>query len=469
MRCLWLGDDVPVRELDAALPSVGVDGLAALGVIERAGGEARPLLTIRPHAFADVLGTGEWWIASDLDELSGVRPLRERHVLGVGGAARTLARLLPRVAAGAALDLGTGCGIIALHLRRFAERVVATDVSERALRIAALTLALNDVDGVELRRGSLFAPVAGERFDLVASNPPFVITPRAEGVPAFEYRDGGRAGDALMASVVSGAAAHLAPGGQARMLGNWESTDAARGLERALAWADPSLDAWVLEREALSPVDYAELWLRDGGTLPSDDGHDALLDAWLDDFAARGTTGIGMGWVALRAPAAGDPAAAPTGAPTGAPTCAPATRRAERIPHSVDLAHVGAHLADALETEAALARLDDDALADARLTTAPDVTEARHQRPGAEGPNVIELRQGSGLGRTISVDPALAALVGACDGELAVGALIAAIAELLEVDAAALRADLLPRVRELVRTGFLQLPAEPAPAPAPAH
>jgi hypothetical protein len=68
---------------------------------------------------------------------------------------------------------------------------------------------------------------------------------------------------------------------------------------------------------------------------------------------------------------------------------------------------------------------------------------------------VIELHQGGGLARVLAVDPALAALVGACDGDLAVGPLIDAIAELLEVDAAHLRADLLPRVRELVFCGFL--------------
>ena len=77
--------------------------------------------------------------------------------------------------------------------------------------------------------------------------------------------------------------------------------------------------------------------------------------------------------------------------------------------------------------------------------------------PGAEAPSVIELRQGGGRGRTLEVDPALAALVGASDGELTVGQLSDAIAELLEVDAAALRADLLPRVRELVFIGMLRL------------
>ena len=88
---------------------------------------------------------------------------------------------------------------------------------------------------------------------------------------------------------------------------------------------------------------------------------------------------------------------------------------------------------------------------------AEDVTEARHHLPGAEAPSVIELRQGGGLARTVEVDPALAALVGAADGELTVGQLSDAIAQLLEVDAAALRADLLPRVRELVFIGMLRL------------
>ncbi|MGL4257918.1 MAG: DUF7059 domain-containing protein, partial [Microbacterium sp.] len=55
-----------------------------------------------------------------------------------------------------------------------------------------------------------------------------------------------------------------------------------------------------------------------------------------------------------------------------------------------------------------------------------------------------------------SVDPGLAALVGACDGDLPAGVLIDAIAELLGADAARLRADLLPRVRELAFTGFLR-------------
>ena len=60
----------------------------------------------------------------------------------------------------------------------------------------------------------------------------------------------------------------------------------------------------------------------------------------------------------------------------------------------------------------------------------------------------------------LSLDTGLAALVGACDGELPVSVIVAAIADLLEVDADALGADLLPAVRALVADGMLLLPTE---------
>ncbi|WP_144717840.1 DUF7059 domain-containing protein [Agrococcus jejuensis] len=440
VRLLWLGDAVPVEAAAAALPTVGVAGAESLGIVERRGDDVAPLLTIRPYAFRDALGSGEWWIASDLDELSGVHPLRPDHVLGVGGAARTLAAILPPVRAGSALDLGSGCGIVSLHLARLADRVVATDLSERALAMTRLTCALNGVDRVETRQGDLWDPVAGERFDLVASNPPFVITPRAEGVPAYEYRDGGRTGDALMQEVVEALGAHLAPGGAARLLGNWESLAGAAGLDRVRGWLDAGgVDGWVLERESLDVVRYAELWLRDGGTRPGDDDHAPLLTTWLDDFAARGVRSIGLGWVAAQAR---DGALAPR-------------IRVEHVGHAIGLEHAGAHLQASIEVQERLAALDDDALRDLHLVAQADVTELRHLRPGATGPTVIELTQGGSLGRTTQVDTAVAALVGACDGELSVGAILDAIASLLDVDATALSSEALPAVRELWIRGYL--------------
>ncbi|WP_228484866.1 methyltransferase [Microbacterium cremeum] len=429
--------------VDRTLVRTGAHGLVALGLASLADGEVRPAAVVRPQSYADATGSGQWWIASDLDEAALGGPLPEEHVLGVGGASLTLAGLQLPAPAERGLDVGAGCGIQALRARAHVGHVVATDISPRALAFTRLNALLNGVDGIETRHGSLFEPVAGETFDRIVSNPPFVITPRVAGVPAYEYRDGGMVGDDLVAAFVSGVGAHLAPGGVAQLLGNWETRDGVAGLDRARAWVEASpvpLDAWVVEREALDPLSYAELWVRDGGTLAGTPGFARLVDAWLDDFGARGVTEVGFGYLLLRRPAAGPPTLA----------------RYERLHAALPGDGVGAHLAASLDAHDRLARLDDGGLAASVLVVAPDVTEARHHLPGEEHPAVIELRQGGGFGRSLSIDPGLAALVGACDGDLPVGVLIDAIADLMGVDADALRADLLPRVRELLFTGFLR-------------
>lgn len=441
--------------LDAALPTLGAAGARALGLIDA---ESRAALDLRPSAAIDAAGPVDWLIASDLGETALGGPLPPEHVLGVGGASITLSGLIPTSPVGSVLDLGTGCGIQALHAARHATRVVATDLSARALELAALTLALNGVTSVELRRGDLYAPVAGERFDRIISNPPFVITPRVEGVPVYEYRDGGRVGDALVEEVIRGAAAHLVPGGTAHLLANWEYRDAMAGdgLARVRRWADEAgLEAWVVERERQTPAQYAATWIRDGGTRIGTPEYERLAEAWLDDFAARGVTAVGFGYVLLRRPA---------DSPASSESTAPARPRLLRTevlgsPLGAGSSGIGDHLLACLAAHDRIAALDDAALAGLRLTVAPDVTEERHYWPGDEGPTVIRLRQGGGFARTVDADAALAGLVGACDGDLPLGTIASALADLLEVDEGALRAQLLPQVRELVLTGFL-LPSD---------
>ncbi|WP_246159971.1 N5-glutamine methyltransferase family protein [Microbacterium rhizomatis] len=452
-RLFVLGVAQPARDVAAAAPRCGVAGIEHLGIAVREGESIRPLVLVRPQSFVDAQGEGEWWIASDLDEGALGTALPEEHVLGVGGASLTLAGLQLPTPAGFGLDLGSGCGIQALRARRMVDRVIATDISERALRFTRLNALLNGIDGIETRLGSLFEPVSAptgiaETFDRIVSNPPFVITPRVTGVPAYEYRDAGMVGDDLVAAVIHDVGAHLTAGGVAQLLGNWETLDGIDGLDRVRGWVEASpvpMDAWVIERESLDPLAYAELWVRDGGTVAGTPAFAALVDAWLEDFAARGVTRIGFGYVLLRRPPSGD---------------GPTLARYERLTGGLADAPLGAHLAASLAAHDTVVALGDgpagaSALAEAVLITAPDVTEARHHLPGAEHPSVIELRQGGGFARTVTADPGLAALVGACDGDLPVGTLIEAIAQLLEADPAALRAELLPKVRELVFTGFL--------------
>src|SRR5262249_61743671 len=98
----------------------------------------------------------------------------------LGGAWSPLPRAPARQPVAAALDLGVGCGVQALHLSRHAGTVTGTDVNPRALRLAGFTAALNG-QRWELLPGPFYAPVADRRFDLVVSNPPFVIGPGDSG------------------------------------------------------------------------------------------------------------------------------------------------------------------------------------------------------------------------------------------------------------------------------------------------
>lgn len=446
---LWLlGSTVPRSALDEALPTCGTAGAEALGLVETAGAggddEVRPLLELSPYAADD----DEWWLASDLTHTG--RPLRPDHVLGVGGASMTLARWAPRAPVGSALDIGTGCGVQAFHLARHATTVTATDVSGRCLAVTGLNAVLNAaVDSgpfagrtLDLRQGSLLEPVAGEQFDLVVSNPPYVITPRTAATgAAYKYRDGGLAGDEVVRRLVEQVGAVLAPGGTAQLLGNWEHHRGAAWSDRVGSWLDASgLHGWVVQREVQDPAEYAETWARDGGHAPGTATYDAMYAAWLEDFAARGVEGVGFGVITLRQPASN--------------VGAHRIRRIEEHAGATADA-MGATVAAVLAAEEWLAGARDDDLRAARLEVAADVTEERHGSPGAEHPTVIRLTQGGGLRRSVRVDTALAAVVGACDGQLPLGAVTDAVAGLLDEGTGGLEERVLPAVRRLLADGLL--------------
>ncbi|MCA0311970.1 MAG: peptide chain release factor N(5)-glutamine methyltransferase [Proteobacteria bacterium] len=143
--------------------------------------------------------------------------------------------LLPPDAPRRVLDLGTGSGAIALaiaHARPRA-RVTAVDASADALAVARANAGRLGL-ALELRHGDWLAPVAGERFDLIVGNPPYI----AEGDPhlpalAHEPRSALVSGaDGLddLRRIVATAPAHLAPGGWLLLEHGWDQAAAVRAL-----------------------------------------------------------------------------------------------------------------------------------------------------------------------------------------------------------------------------------------------
>jgi len=293
------------------------------------------------------------------------------YVLGASNASLTLASLTPRTHFNRALDLGAGSGIQSLFLATHVDEIVATDTNARALELAHRSAQISDVH-LDLRQGSLYGPVAGEQFDLIVCNPPFVIAPAA----LFEYRDAGMDGDSVSREIVSNAAEFLNEDGWFICLANWLIKDDWR--DRLIEWIAPTgCDAWVVQRERLSAEEYVNLWLDDGGVTD----RAAIKRRWLEYLAPF--DGVGFGWVALHKRDSFFP-----------------HRYLEEIPQQLDLLDIplapalleyfaGADLAHDLEDEEILER---------SWVAHPEVIAAGHT-----------LVQTSGLRRAVALDPEVVA------------------------------------------------------------
>lgn len=431
IRLFILQQRVPLGDVAAALD---VDPLVDAGHLARDADGVRALVDVRPYGSPDDGASG--WIAADptpgLDH--AMSPISPDYVLGVSPASTTLAQITMRDQVGDALDLGTGCGVQSLHLSRHAQRIVATDVNGRALELARLTAALGGVD-VDLRNGSLYEPVAGERFDLIVSNPPFVMSPPSDEADTLTYRETNFESDSLVETLVRGAADHLNPGGSLQLLTNWAILDGP-WEDRLREWIPQGCDAWIVERERLDVFSYIEMWLTDAG-LAGAPGWRQAYDDWLAYFDRLGITGVGMGWILITRAERAEPHI-----------------RLETWPHAV-----AQPVGDAFARHAAA--LDAFHLPTAELLTSRprlvDVVQETIGEPGADDPEHVVFRQRRGLLRAIKADTALAATLGALDGDLTVGQVVAAVAQVLEVDANELAADVLPRIREALLDQFLEL------------
>lgn len=473
-----LGEPVGAAALETALPRTGVAGALAIGLVvptQSASGEQRyaPAVDLRPHEAEDAHGSVRWWVASDLGELVTGQALAPDHVLGIGRAGLTLAALTPRKPVETALDLGVGCGIQTLYLLRHVRQVVATDISTRALEFTAFNVALAGVDSarVQLRQGNLLEPVAGQRFDLIVSNPPFVITPpsvRQAGLPLMEYRD---AGGPILPALVRGLEDHLNPDGVAVMLGNWEHREGTSWRTSVNQWIGKSLDAWIIQREVQDPVEYAAMWLRDGGLTPERSGvaFENALAAWQEDFDSRQVSGVGMGYLVFHAPsvaATSGPGATALEGQTApeepaSDAAAPGAvvepwRVLEEVPTSGQGA-LGEHVAQVIAAHEALRGLDDAQVAALKLRTASGLSKEEALTP-TPVPTAPVIRQAEGFGRVIAVGMPEVALLSASDeGLLTVAQIAAAVASLTSEDPAAVLADMVAATRTFAHAGMVTI------------
>ena len=285
---LWMtAEPIPAARVRQAL-GPATDRLVACGLLEREGDNLR--------AVACLLPVQGHWTLRDFDPREVGGTMRVDHVPSVSQSTAIVANFTVRTHAKLGLDMGCGSGYQALRLAQHCERVVATDINERCLNFAEMTMALNGVGNVDLRAGSLFEPVEGMGFDSIASNPPFVISPGSELI----FRDSGLPGDQVSERLIRRFADILDEGGWATILFNWHHKDNDTWSERPREWlAGKGCDAWLVRLRTDGPEDYARAWIVTGqGGVGEPD--EAKMREWIAYYASIGAEAMSLAAMVVR-------------------------------------------------------------------------------------------------------------------------------------------------------------------------
>jgi hypothetical protein len=426
VRLLALSLDVDEWAIAGAFAPLTPGQLSELGLVEIEHGQVRARVRLSVHG--DVL------IACDRPGWGG-----GEHVTGINSPAVLLSQLAVRRPVRRMLDLGTGNGIQGILSSTHCERVVSTDINPRALAFAEFNAVLNGVANMETRLGSLYEPVAGERFGLVLSNPPYVISPEA----GLVYRDSGRGPGEICRDVVFGAGEHLDGEGYAQALVSWPLAAGQAWDEPLRAWIPPTTDAWILHYQTEDPLTHASKWNR-----PVDDAgvneRAQVLDQWLRYDEQHGIAEIAFGAIFVRRPGDGRVFAS-----EGRRGSAGAGRQVQRV-----------------MTALARGPIPDRQLRSTVFSPVPEQRLEQVASPAGDGTwNTGEctVRLAAGVGSEGTLDASLAAVLTALDGRRTLEAAVAVAAAQLEVDAADLRPGAMAMARGLCQLGFL-VRAEDPPA-----
>jgi methylase of polypeptide subunit release factors len=284
---LTLGFAVPAARASAALGVAGLETLVRAGAVVEDGGAVMARIRLMPH--------GDLWLASDRRP-DVDHPLERWYVTPINPPATLLAAMTVRREGDRGLDIGTGNGVQAILLAQHCSRVVATDINPRALRFAAFNAALNGCDNIQFRLGNLLEPVAGERFDVVVCNPPYVISPDNDAV----FRDSGEEPGALCAELVGQIPSHLSAGGFASVLASWPVTAGQAWSDLPASWLRRGCQAWLVQLSAEDTLQHARQWNLPRAAAGDLEGFGEAIERWVDYTSERRIERIGYGAIVLR-------------------------------------------------------------------------------------------------------------------------------------------------------------------------
>jgi SAM-dependent methyltransferase len=417
--------------LATAIEPMGLVEWEEMGLISVHGGSAKAEIKLFPYQ--------DLMIAYDLPR----RLLSEDgydFVMGIGGSSITLANLTIRREAKLALDLGAGCGFQAFLAARHCDRVIAVDRNPRAVALAGFNARLNGIHTLECREGDLFAPVEGMTFDLIVSNPPFVISPESR----YIYRDSPMAGDDVCRRIIREAPRFLNEGGFCQILCNWAELADQDWRERLRGWFDGcGCDVWIMRNQSRDVANYAANWIRHTEKLETEHMEERFSE-WLTYYEKQRIVRISGGVINMRRRSG--------------------CRNWFHVDDGVEtmFGPGGEYILKGFVARDFLEGVGDDA---ALLMTAfvlsPDVRIVQQLSP-SEGKwvrEVCELHLSRGLSQKGEIDPYVETLLIGCDGAKPLGTLIREMAETLGVPVSDIESAVCAFARDFIIRGFLHPPA----------
>jgi len=423
VQLLLYGSALALKEAKKLFTAKDLKTWIDAGLLAKDKSRVRPLVRISPYRKLFVLSDCDWRATASTSP---------NAVMGVTGSSTWLADFTIRRDCDCTLDLGTGTGVQAMLAAKHSKQVVATDINPRALEFARFNAALNGIENIEFVEGDMFEAVAGRTFDLIVSNPPFVVTPATGCL----YRDNPMDADEFVKQIIQTAPSFLNDGGYAQILCDWIQQTDESWKNRLFGWLKPTgCDVSIARGKSFSPAEYARQLL---AGYDSSNGK-KLFGEWMSYYEERAIVAIDNGLITMR--------------------------RSDREPNWLRIdtklprifPDAGTQVARCFWLQDFLAHVPGPELLNEILYLSPSVELTQTSKPTITGWKLrsCQLTMTRGIGYAVKLDPAIARVVTACNGRAQLGQLLQAmaIADGESLDVIATR--YLPAIRQLVMLGFL--------------
>jgi hypothetical protein len=430
IRLFVLGESLPEGAAREALSPFPLERLISAGLIDVGrSGRVTSQACIMPYEdLLSVRDFGADWTG---------RPAGKDFVTGVSASSITLVLLTVRQQSEEALDSGTGGGIQAMLAAQHAHKVIGTDINPRALAFAKLAVRINGINNIELREGSLFDPMIGQRFDLIVSQPPFVISP--DHIKTF--RDSGLPGDTFCEEIIRKVPDYLQEGGWASIMFSWGHRNDSHWSDRPQTWVEGSgCDVWMIRARTDDVFSYAVQWVRgDGGERNKPSLNP--LERWLAYYQKMGMETISTGVAVMRKRSGGKNWV-----------------RVDPFENMGSQGSCGRQIKRLFATETLLRSLPGpETLLDMRLllTEEQEMRQTLNLASGAWQIKDTYLTQRQGFAFPFRIDRMSAELLSCCDGNKTLRSVIESLAKRFSLDFERLCGEVLPIVVRLMRSSYL--------------